>query len=354
MEKIEMNDNLKNQIELARKIHEENFGDQDRKNTEDLAKLIASIDAQAKANDFAKAEATANAMNTSKIKSRGWCVTINNPTDEDFIAFQGIDAQYKCYNVEHTEVGAGTPHIQGYIYFKTQRYFGGVKKELPRAHLLAAKGTTAQNKKYCSKEGKLDYEDGEAECDAKKIADSLTMTNEELRRTWPLWADRLIANRNKVNELKHAGFNKNKKVLYITGDSGYGKSKLARDIAGKSADTIECKNGFVNGYTNEEQNIVWDEFRDSDCKLNDFLKLTDKYSNRINTKNGTEIFYTNLLVITSIKHPDAIYKCCGESRKQINRRIDILDLNLEENAHLRHIVDEKAEDMYTKYNLPKG
>ena len=53
------------------------------------------------------------------------------------------------------EVGAnGTPHIQGYTEFSSQRRLAVWKRIIGvRAHIEGAKGTRAQNTAYCSKDG---------------------------------------------------------------------------------------------------------------------------------------------------------------------------------------------------------
>lgn len=60
------------------------------------------------------------------------------------------------------------------------------------------------------------------------------MTNKQIRERWPLQADRLIRNRNLYHEDNHRGFQQEKKVVYITGPTGSGKTKLATEMAVKS------------------------------------------------------------------------------------------------------------------------
>jgi len=267
-------------------------------------------------------------------KKRSWIVVINNPTESDIESFKNIDCEYKCFNLEHDK-GDGTPHVQGYIHFENARHFNSIKKMIQRAHIEPAKGNIEANRRYCGKEGNL-FEFGKIPCERKKsekktrtVKESVEMSNEEIRTEWPDKADRLIHNRNKLDESKRPRFNKMKRVVYITGKSGSGKTRLAHEIAGEEADIIDYKNNFLNGYTNESKNVIWDEFRDNTCQLSEFLKITDKYSNRINTKNGDVLFYTNLLVITSIKHPSTLYPRCGEdAQSQISRRIELVDLDI--------------------------
>lgn len=51
----------------------------------------------------------------------------------------------------------GTPHLQGYLSFKSQKRFNAVQKLLPAgAHIEAAKGTPQQNREYCTKGGQFE------------------------------------------------------------------------------------------------------------------------------------------------------------------------------------------------------
>lgn len=84
-------------------------------------------------------------------RNRGWCFTINNPTEEDsLVPLQ----EAAVYVIAGKEVGeGGTPHLQGYCYFRTSKSLAQLKVLLPRAHLEAQKGTLEQAIDYCKKEG---------------------------------------------------------------------------------------------------------------------------------------------------------------------------------------------------------
>lgn len=90
--------------------------------------------------------------------SQNWCFTINNPSEDDknrvIDLIQGETCSIGIAEMEHTN-GEGTPHIQGYIRFKSNRHRKTVSNYLPRANLSIAKGTWQQNFVYCSKENNL-------------------------------------------------------------------------------------------------------------------------------------------------------------------------------------------------------
>lgn len=82
---------------------------------------------------------------------RGWCFTINNWTDDHVDELRECSSQPK-YLVFGREVGAqGTPHLQGYVYFKTGKSFKQLKEMLPQCHLSVRRGTHQQAANYCKK-----------------------------------------------------------------------------------------------------------------------------------------------------------------------------------------------------------
>lgn len=84
-------------------------------------------------------------------RSRGWCFTVNNPMDSDYVDAHVL-AESGAYGILGTEVGEeGTTHIQGYVYFTNARSLQSVSAVIPRAHFEQARGSPKQNQKYCSK-----------------------------------------------------------------------------------------------------------------------------------------------------------------------------------------------------------
>lgn len=87
----------------------------------------------------------------ARAASRGFCFTINNYTDDQYEAVLSLRADYLIVG---KEVGAnGTPHLQGYGFWKNKKKFNALKNALPTAHIESAKGTPDDNRKYCSKDG---------------------------------------------------------------------------------------------------------------------------------------------------------------------------------------------------------
>ena len=92
--------------------------------------------------------------NTKQISpAKRWCFTLNNYKEEDI---KGISSNSSINEyIIGEEVGeSGTPHLQGYIEFKTKKRPMGVFKEFNNIHWEKCKGSKAQNIEYCKKDGK--------------------------------------------------------------------------------------------------------------------------------------------------------------------------------------------------------
>lgn len=87
----------------------------------------------------------ANPESTDSLKkSCYWSITINNPTDDDFIRWEGLKGEKWVKKVMgQLEKGEnGTPHIQGMLNTDSVR-FSQIKRALPRAHIEIARKPAA-------------------------------------------------------------------------------------------------------------------------------------------------------------------------------------------------------------------
>ena len=83
-------------------------------------------------------------------KFRNYCYTLNNWKIEEYNALQTIECKYQIIGKEIGE--KGTPHLQGFIAFKSARSFNAVRKLMDRWHIEPCKGNAEANMKYCMKE----------------------------------------------------------------------------------------------------------------------------------------------------------------------------------------------------------
>lgn len=87
-------------------------------------------------------------MNT---RSRDFVFTTNNYTEDNIKSLKALDYSYIVWG---EEVGdSGTPHLQGYVRFKSARTVSSVIKKMTGSHIEIKKGTPAQAIEYCKKDG---------------------------------------------------------------------------------------------------------------------------------------------------------------------------------------------------------
>ena len=91
------------------------------------------------------------------MSARFWCFTLNNYShqEEQHIFDQGTDNDAVLYLVVGREVGeSGTPHLQGFVAFRTRLRLVEVKAVLgARLHLEIARASPSQAANYCKKDG---------------------------------------------------------------------------------------------------------------------------------------------------------------------------------------------------------
>ena len=87
--------------------------------------------------------------------AKNWCFTLNNPTDDEFMALLALETNTNVnYLVFQKEQGENeTPHLQGYVQLAGKKRMAGVKQLIGnRAHVELARGTAQENRNYCTKE----------------------------------------------------------------------------------------------------------------------------------------------------------------------------------------------------------
>lgn len=87
-------------------------------------------------------------------KARAFLFTWNNYSEDWRAKLEHLDTTYCCAGKE-TAPTTGTPHIQGYLRFKSPRSFRKLQTDFVKAginaHITIAKGTPQQNRTYCTK-----------------------------------------------------------------------------------------------------------------------------------------------------------------------------------------------------------
>lgn len=257
-------------------------------------------------------------------RNRSYCFTINNYTDEDIADIKTLSEQ-SSYLIVGKEIGDnGTPHFQGFVYFKDAKTFTSVKKKLPRAHIEASKGSPLDNQRYCSKQevylevGILPKQ-GERTDIEKTIAELQNGAN--MRG--------IVNTARNIQNVKMAEiwlkYNEEKRdwkpqVRWYHGSTGSGKTRQAREWLADDIYTCLDTIKWWEGYDKHE-NILIDDFRKDWCKFHQLLKLLDRYEYKVETKGGSRQLLAKKIAITAPYHPSVIYQT-REDVQQLLRRID--------------------------------
>ena len=209
-------------------------------------------------------------LQSNPIRSRGWCFTINNFSEQELenVKDQILRAKYGIAETEHTGEGEGTPHIQGYIYFDNSQTFNRIKILLgERAHIEPAKGSPQQNYEYCSKEGTVFIERPIARNKGspsflEMYEDMKKLSPEEFEQKYPkFWT----FHRDKVmtimidSAMKHVenyDGNLKEKNIWLWGEPGLGKSRWA-SLQGSYSEIFKKNfNKWWDGYSLISTKIV--------------------------------------------------------------------------------------------------
>jgi len=244
-------------------------------------------------------------------RARSWVFTVNNYTADDLEMVKAVEAR-STYVVAGLEVGEqGTPHIQGYVHYANARTFASMKKALPRANLQIAKGTGAQNRTYCTKDGnvlieagvvpsqgkRVDLEDIYAMLEAGANMNAILDTQPNLQciKVAEQWLKYKEPQRNFKTE-----------VHWFHGDPGTGKSRDAEAVFEgvfySPPPTSVAK--FWDCYDADE-NVIIDELEPGDIPYRSMLRMFDRYAYRLETKGGTRQLLAKTIYICTEDPPEA-------------------------------------------------
>lgn len=244
-------------------------------------------------------------------RSRGWCFTLNNYTEDEFNAIKQICCKYLVVGKETGE--AGTPHLQGFVYFDSLKSFKQIKVYIPRAHVEAQKGSIKDNQAYCGKDNDV-FTKGEP-----PVLDLLARQKKGGAAVQEDWAAaKKLAKEGRIDELPDSIYwrfyrtakeiardNMPRKEdapdvtgIWIHGPAGVGKSRLARSMA-NDVFYPKLANKWWDGYQNEDY-VVLDDIGPKHDVLGYHLKIwSDRYSYIAETKGGAIMIRPKHIIVTS-------------------------------------------------------
>lgn len=259
-------------------------------------------------------------------RSRGWCFTINNYTDEHIKTVRELDAEYIVFGREIAPT-TGTPHLQCFAYFKSQRTFQSMKKTLPEgAHIEKANGTPEHNREYCMKEhnaeeiGTCPMQGKRTDCATIKKMVKEGATIREIAEVATSYQTIKFA-QTLLSIAPNATLRTNIHVRWYWGATATGKTRAAfEEATAISEPWISSRNlRWWDGYTGQKCVII-DDMRGDFCTFHEMLRILDIYPLRLEIKGGSvAAAYTNVW-ITSAYPPDKIWQSI-EDKEQLLRRI---------------------------------
>ena len=274
-------------------------------------------------------------------KSRHWCFTLNNYTDETIILLNELRCNYITYQPERG--ASGTAHLQGFVSFANPRALGGVRSLCPGWHVEAMRGTAEQAIAYCHKDDSRDADAGFGiyERGDKPLSAGLPGGRSDLQRIGELVRDgkrgREIFDSDPGAYIRfHRGISAAVQLVspcrefktvvhWYYGPTGTGKSRAACAEA-PGAYWKSASDSWWDGYEGHDDVIV-DDYRPDFCKFSHLLRLFDRYPLRLQVKGGTVEFVAKRIFITAPKRPDEIWENRSEEDiGQLLRRIEVIKL----------------------------
>lgn len=275
------------------------------------------------------------------MQSRGWCWTLNNYTDEDISGLQDIINEktgciYCIYGIE-TAPSTGTPHLQGYFYFKRKCTLSRCRKILERAHFIKANGTPQDNKVYCSKD------DNATEYGECPLAAGLQGAQAEQER-WKTARELAIEGRMEdiIPELYIKFYSTFKRIhkdhmvmptdldgslehTWWYGSPGTGKSRQAHIEYPQAY--RKALNKWWDGY-NGEETVIIDEIEKESKMFGHLFKIWgDRYSFIAETKGHAVAIRPKKIILISNYSIQEVFGEDSELQKAIERRYHQVHFN---------------------------
>lgn len=242
---------------------------------------------------------------------------------------------YAIWQVERCP-STGRLHCQAYFRYASHVAVSRVRGLFPsHDHVEQAKGSEADNIRYCSKaETRVagPYSFGEPAAPGKRsdfvavrelvnegktIAEIIDVsTSYQSVRT----AELLLKYKEKTRDP-----NTPPDVRWYHGQTGTGKTRAAFEEF-PNAWVSACDGVWFDGYDHHSV-AIFDDFRKGFCSFAILLRLLDRYPYRVMVKGGSRQWVPSVIIITCPWAPDVLYESrSGEDIGQLMRRITTVKL----------------------------
>lgn len=266
----------------------------------------------------------------SKIRSRIWLCTLNNPLESLKDLYDLFKPQYMCGQLEKGE--SGTLHFQFYLHFKQSVWFTTLKKLHSKVHFCNVKKDNGADT-YCMKEdSRVDgpYEFGEKPIkrNSKTDWDSVFL-NAKRGNFDSIPSDIKVRCYSNLKKIEKDNLickdSSDVRGVWIHGPSGSGKSRLAREQYPDAY--FKLCNKWWDGYYGQK-NVIMDDFGKEHSVLGYHLKIwADRYGCVLETKGGASTSSFDHFVVTSQYSIEDIWMNDKETIDAIKRRFKIIRLD---------------------------
>lgn len=275
-------------------------------------------------------------MPRKQVRSKNYCFTLNNYTDDDEKRLEELECSYLVYGRELAPT-TGTPHLQGYIQF-AKRVDASKLRKLLLWHIEVAKGTAQQNRDYCTKSesgstisGGI-VERGTIRHDESGRRTDLQEIKKKILNHVPLIE--IVPYCDNHQQLKYAEglskyFNDDKdravEVYWYYGPTGTGKTRAAREEStGLSRWMSKGDLQWFDGYAGQTAVILDDlRLRPNTTDYSLLLRLLDRYPLSVPIKGGFVNWTPMKIWVTCPYPPDGI-PGTTEDYTQLVRRMTII------------------------------
>lgn len=276
--------------------------------------------------------APGNTNTGATLKARAYQFTLNQPAVYDKLKsiLTGLKTMDYLISCKEEAPTTGHEHIHVYAHFSQQYRLAQKIRDLG-CHIECCRGSPKQNIAYIRKGGCVLDEIGEEPHQGARTVKELRETSIDcvdphlyrVKKQIDAEERDLSTFMDMLEEIEQDQL-RGPKVVYITGDSGKGKTygaykRALKEYPKNKIGKLTLKNDFIDVINPEADCYVIEEFRPSQIKASDFLQLTDKYGYRCNVKGGFVTLRPKMLIICSIIPPERIYK--EEINVQFLRRI---------------------------------
>jgi len=273
---------------------------------------------------------------------KGYCVTINNYTEEHENLFKGDQFEYAVFGREIAPT-TKTPHLQGYVHYKKKVRASKVQSDFPGGHITPANGSPKANKAYCTKEG--DFQEfgtppktgsqAGGESNGKKWLEAKTQAiNGNIEDIDP---QIYVCHYNTLKRIKsdHATKVPSIEILeneWHYGPTGTGKSRTVRELYPNAF--IKDANKWWDGYNGEDVVIIEDIDIYDKAMGRHFKLWGDHYPFLADSKNQGKLdIRPKKMIITSNYHPAEIWED-SKTYDPILRRYEMIKYQLEQEIGL--------------------